>query len=81
MNASDVVLVDPDLLEEQLQTGSLTLTVNIDNEICSISKAGGSPISTQKLIECVDIAKHRGAELNAEIRRALQAAQNKQKCK
>ena len=71
---SDVVVVDPGLLEERVQTGSLTLTINAQRELCAISKAGGLPITTDQLLKCATIAGARGAELQAEINRAVQQA-------
>lgn len=49
-------LLDPTRLEEQLQDGSLTLTLNAQGEICIFSKAGGSPIDLEELLRCVKVA-------------------------
>lgn len=67
----EVILVDPDLMEEQLMEGSMTVTINKFGELCQISKAGGEPIEATKLLMCARVALNKTKEINEVIAKAL----------
>ncbi|CAD6564750.1 MAG: hypothetical protein CYPHOPRED_004642 [Cyphobasidiales sp. Tagirdzhanova-0007] len=66
-----IAVLDPSLLEAQLCTGTLTLTLNAQNEICVLTKAGGEPLSVHEILRIVGIAKARVAEIDAAVKGAL----------
>lgn len=68
-------ILDPSLLETQLCTGILTLTLNAQNEICVFNKAGGEALSVEEIMRIVGIAKKRVAEIDSTVRAALKKAE------
>lgn len=65
------VLTDPTQEEENLCSGIVTVVVKGD-ELCSVLKPGGSPLTEAKLLECVKTSKKRGVLLNKLVDTALQ---------
>ena len=49
-------VLDPCLVEEQVSEGSLTFVINIHGELCTLSKAGGIPITKEQILQCAQIA-------------------------
>jgi exosome complex RNA-binding protein Rrp42 (RNase PH superfamily) len=64
----DIMVVDPDLLEEQLATSLITLTVNSNKELCAFSKMGGQPLYQNHLLTCANIAAIHCNQLNQLLR-------------
>ncbi|KAF8980835.1 hypothetical protein BGZ46_003653 [Entomortierella lignicola] len=67
------VLVDPTHLEEQIQEGDMTITLNVHKEVCALSKAGGIPMEVDQILQCSKIAVVKVAEITAQIEEALAA--------
>jgi hypothetical protein len=67
----DRTVCDPSLLETQLCTGTLTLTLNAQNEICVFTKAGGEPLSVKEIMRIVGIAKQKVKDIELVVKRAL----------
>lgn len=65
-------ILDPSLLESQLCTGTLTLTINPQNEICVLTKDGGEPVSVGNIMRIIGIAKNRVAEIEQTVKKALE---------
>eukprot|EP00160_Parvularia_atlantis_P003527 Unigene12947_Nuclearia_a/m.39274 Unigene12947_Nuclearia_a/g.39274 ORF Unigene12947_Nuclearia_a/g.39274 Unigene12947_Nuclearia_a/m.39274 type:complete len:286 (+) Unigene12947_Nuclearia_a:21-878(+) len=65
------LVVDPSLLEEQVMSGQMTITMNAQKEVCAVSKAGGTPLSAAQVLNCTKIAGVKVGELHAQIKRAL----------
>jgi exosome complex component RRP45 len=59
----DRVVMDPTLLESRVQTGEMTISLNIHREVCMISKAGGTPISVETLMRCANAASNKVIEI------------------
>ncbi|CAG9819763.1 unnamed protein product [Phaedon cochleariae] len=53
-----IILADPTVEEENLCTGILTIVVK-DSELCCIHKPGGSALSEEELLKCIDDSKER----------------------
>ncbi|KAI9506939.1 3'-5'-exoribonuclease [Coemansia spiralis] len=69
----DLMLVDPNLLEEQVQVSSFTITLNSHREICALSKAGGVPLAPSLIQRCTQIALTKVDDINDKIQEALMA--------
>ncbi|SCZ95803.1 BZ3500_MvSof-1268-A1-R1_Chr8-1g09808 [Microbotryum saponariae] len=65
-------LLDPSLLESQLCSGTLTLTLNAQQEICVLSKAGGAPLPADDIMKVVMIGTQRVKEVDAFIKKELE---------
>jgi exosome complex component RRP45 len=44
-------VLDPSHLEQQLANGTLTVTLNSQQEICVLSKAGGVPLPADDIMK------------------------------
>ncbi|KAJ1960224.1 3'-5'-exoribonuclease [Dipsacomyces acuminosporus] len=69
--AGDLTLLDPSLIEEQVQVASYTVTLNAHREICALNKAGGAPLSATQIQRCTQIALAKVEEINDKIQEAL----------
>ncbi|KAI8921046.1 hypothetical protein PhCBS80983_g04822 [Powellomyces hirtus] len=64
-------VVDPTLLEEQVQEGDMTFVVNKHGDVCTLSKAGGVAVDVQQVIHCARIAAAKAEDITALIKEAL----------
>lgn len=62
---------DPSVLETQLCSGTLTLTINTSNEICVLTKAGGQTQSVKEIMRILGIGKQKVKEIDIVVKRAL----------
>lgn len=58
---SSLCVIDPTHLEQQISNGTLTVTLNSQQEICVLSKAGGVPLPAD------DIMKVSGNDSSTEV--------------
>ncbi|ORX74911.1 ribosomal protein S5 domain 2-like protein [Linderina pennispora] len=70
----ELMVVDPSLLEEQVQVSSFTITLNAHREICALSKAGGVPLDQEQIDRCTQLALTKVEELNEKISEAIKSA-------
>ncbi len=71
------MVLDPNLKEEAVMEGRMTITLNSHREVCAMQKAGGTPIALGKLLECSKIAAAKVAELTQLLQQALKAPEKK----
>lgn len=69
---SSLAVFDPTRLESQLCTGTLTLALNAQSEICVLSKQGGAPLAADDVLRAVTIGVERVREVDDKVRRALE---------
>lgn len=69
------LLVDPSLEEEVLCVGAVTVCVNAHGEVCGLHKSGVAAVSLESLTAAADAAGATAAALVAEMRRALENAE------
>ncbi|KAJ3057299.1 Exosome complex component RRP45 [Rhizophlyctis rosea] len=74
-------VVDPSLLEEQIQEGDMTFVINIHRELCTLSKAGGIPIEGSQILHCANIAAIKAAEITELIKAANMESQTRKEKK
>ncbi|KDE06637.1 hypothetical protein, variant [Microbotryum lychnidis-dioicae p1A1 Lamole] len=72
-------LLDPSLLESQLCSGTLTLTLNAQQEICVLSKTGGAPLPADDIMKVVMIGTQRVKEVDAFIKKELERDEKKRR--
>ncbi|GAA5973848.1 hypothetical protein JCM21900_006707 [Sporobolomyces salmonicolor] len=65
-------ILDPNPLETALSTGTLTLTLNAQSEICVLSKQGGAPIDADEVMKAIQIGIERVKELDKVVADALE---------
>ncbi|KAI8049592.1 ribosomal protein S5 domain 2-type protein [Syncephalis plumigaleata] len=71
------LVVDPSYLEERLQDGDMTVTVNTHRELCALSKAGGAPLPSEQILRCIQLATAKGAEITELIQNAVRESLTK----
>jgi len=71
------MVVDPNLLEEQVKEGDMTITLNSHKELCIIHKAGGIPLEIDQILRCTKIASVKVAEITELINTALKEDEEK----
>ncbi|KAG1143989.1 hypothetical protein G6F37_006553 [Rhizopus arrhizus] len=69
---SELLVVDPNYLEEQCKKGDMTITMNINKEICALSKAGGIPLEMEQVLRCSQIAVIKVTEVTELIQKVLE---------
>ncbi|GAA6001171.1 hypothetical protein JCM10207_007443 [Rhodosporidiobolus poonsookiae] len=74
-----LAVLDPTHLESQLCTGTLTLTLNAQSEICVLSKQGGAPLAADDVMRAVTIGVERVRELEEMVVRALERERGKER--
>ncbi|GAA5871619.1 hypothetical protein JCM8547_007099 [Rhodosporidiobolus lusitaniae] len=67
-----LAVLDPLHLEQQLCTGTLTLTLNSQAEICVLSKQGGAPLPADEILRAVTVGVERVKELEEMVVGALE---------
>jgi len=65
-------VLDPTHLEQQLANGTLTVTLNSQQEICVLSKAGGVPLPADDIMKVILIGVQRVKDVDAAIKGALE---------
>ena len=65
------IIVDPLLKEELVMHGSMTVAMNVQDEICAIQKGGGMPLSVEQIVKCTKIAKVKAHEIYDLLKAAL----------
>ncbi|XP_068187657.1 exosome complex component RRP43 [Antennarius striatus] len=64
-----IMVVDPTVEEESLSTAQLTVVMDEEQRLCALHKPGGTPLSGEKLQECISKATTRQREIQALIDR------------
>jgi hypothetical protein len=77
----DVIVVDPELKEECVINGRMTITMNVHKELCGIQKSGGNAIMAESVIKCSKIAAVKTAELTELMNQTLEDHWNSRKRK
>jgi exosome complex RNA-binding protein Rrp42 (RNase PH superfamily) len=70
--AGDVVALDPMSKEEAAASGSFTVTVNPQGELCAAQKAHGVGILPAQVMQCTRIAATKVKDLTSQLRKALE---------
>ncbi|WAQ92386.1 hypothetical protein PtA15_16A294 [Puccinia triticina] len=65
------VVLDPSYLEEQLSTGTITLALNPQKEICVANKSGGVPLSIDEIMNVVKVGSQKVKEVDQLIKQLI----------
>ena len=68
-------ILDPTHLESTLSTGSMTLTLNAQRELCVLSKAGGTALAPAEMMSVVRVGVDRVREMVKIMEEALERDQ------
>lgn len=64
-------MVDPNLKEEEVMGGRITITVNSQGEICAVQKGGGVGVSANELMRCIRIAAAKAQSITETLKKAV----------
>lgn len=67
-----MIVLDPTHQETAISTGSLTVALNAQREMCVLAKAGGIPLQVDEIVKVVNIGIDVVREMSAEVEAALQ---------
>jgi len=66
-----ITVLDPSHLEQRLSTGSLSIALNAQREICVLQKMGGIPLSAEDVVGVIQVAVGKAQEMEMLVQRAL----------
>jgi len=64
-------VVDPTHYEEAVMGGRMTATLNANNDICAIQKAGGEGVLQSVIMQCLRIAGQKAYDISTKIKNAV----------
>jgi len=59
-----ITVLDTSHLEQRLSTGSLSIALNAQREICVLQKLGGVPLAAEEMVAVVNVAVGKAKEMN-----------------
>ncbi|XVF30481.1 hypothetical protein REPUB_Repub16aG0061700 [Reevesia pubescens] len=68
-----VMVIDPNHYEEAVMAGRMIATVNANGDICAIQKAGGEGVSQTVIMQCLQLATTKAADITKQIKAAVEA--------
>ncbi|KAB1227606.1 Protein ECERIFERUM 7 [Morella rubra] len=71
-NESSVV-IDPTHHEEAVMGGRMTATLNANNDVCAIQKAGGEGVLQSVIMRCLRIAGQKAYDITTKIKNAVES--------
>ncbi|KAG2671130.1 hypothetical protein I3760_14G119200 [Carya illinoinensis] len=71
-NESSVV-IDPTHYEEAVMGGRMTATLNANNDVCAIQKAGGEGVLQSVIMQCLRIAGQKAYDITTKIKNAVES--------
>lgn len=73
----ELIVVDTNLIEERLSLGSMTITLNKNQEVCQLLKSGGLNIDASLIMNCCTYAAKIVSQLTDQIHRVLKEDEHK----
>ncbi|KAK4196619.1 ribosomal protein S5 domain 2-type protein [Triangularia verruculosa] len=67
----DIAVLDATWMEEQVSSGSCTISLNKHGEICQIAKLGGVPVEAVSLLQCTNVALIKAKDMSSKLDRWL----------
>ncbi|GMY16245.1 exosome complex component RRP45A-like isoform X1 [Fagus crenata] len=67
------VVIDPTHYEEAVMGGRMTATLNANNDVCAIQKAGGEGVLQSVIMQCLRIAGQKAHDITTKIKNAVES--------
>lgn len=64
-------VIDPTHYEEAVMGGRMTVTLNANNDVCAIQKAGGEGVLQSVIMQCLRIACVKAGDITTKIKNAV----------
>lgn len=71
MTEDNILVIDPTYYEEAIMKGRMTVTINANEDICAIQKAGEVGIPPSIVMQCLRIAALKAADMSSKIENAV----------
>ncbi|GMI78918.1 ECERIFERUM 7 [Hibiscus trionum] len=68
-----LMVIDPTHNEEAVMAGRMIATVNANGDICAIQKAGGEGVSQRVIMQCLQLATTKAADITKQIKSVVEA--------
>ncbi|KAL8149697.1 exosome complex component RRP45A-like isoform X2 [Apium graveolens] len=69
----NTVVIDPTHFEEAVMGGSMTATLNTNEDVCAIQKAGGVGVLPSVIMQCLRIASVKAGDITSKIKNAVES--------
>lgn len=64
-------VVDPNLKEEEVMGGRITITMNSQGDVCAVQKGGGVGVSSSEIMRCLRIAAAKAQSITETLKKAV----------
>lgn len=64
-------IIDPELLEQRLNGGLISIALNAQRELCVVQKSGGVPLEPADVLKIVNVAVQKAKDLDAFVEARL----------
>ncbi|CAM0955330.1 unnamed protein product [Alopecurus aequalis] len=64
----NIMVIDPTYKEESVMEGRMTVTINLNGDVCSIQKGGGEGVMPSVIMQCLRIAFVKAAYITSEMK-------------
>ncbi|XP_065044524.1 exosome complex component RRP45A-like isoform X4 [Musa acuminata AAA Group] len=68
----NIMVIDPTHKEEMVMGGRMTFTMNSNGDICAVQKAGGVGVMSSLIMQCLQIASAKAADITSKIKHAVE---------
>ncbi|KAK1399998.1 Guanosine pentaphosphate synthetase I/polyribonucleotide nucleotidyltransferase [Heracleum sosnowskyi] len=69
----NIVVIDPTHFEEAVMGGSMTATLNTNEDVCAIQKAGGVGVLPSVIMQCLRVASVKAGDITSKIKSAVES--------
>ncbi|GAB2276482.1 hypothetical protein Dimus_011205 [Dionaea muscipula] len=73
LTEDNIVVIDPNLHEEAVMKGRMTVSLNTNGDVCAIQKAGGVGVNYSVIMRCLRIASVKASDVTSKIENAVKA--------
>lgn len=73
-------MIDPTHKEEMVMGGKMTFTMNSNGDICAVQKAGGVGVMSSLIMQCLQIASAKAADITSKIKHAVSLTRSSLLC-
>ncbi|XP_022988100.1 exosome complex component RRP45A-like [Cucurbita maxima] len=70
--SESTLVIDPTHYEEAVMGGRMTVTLNANNDVCAIQKAGGEGVLQSVIMQCLRIACVKAGDITTKIKNAVE---------
>eukprot|EP00002_Diphylleia_rotans_P021745 TRINITY_DN4242_c0_g2_i1.p1 TRINITY_DN4242_c0_g2~~TRINITY_DN4242_c0_g2_i1.p1 ORF type:complete len:342 (-),score=101.51 TRINITY_DN4242_c0_g2_i1:427-1452(-) len=73
-DGGEIMVIDPCYKEELVMDGRIIVTVNVQQQICALQKAGGTPLTIEQVSKCAQMAAIKVSQTYETINAVLKSA-------